>query len=156
MKKIGLLIATLAFFSAAFAQDIVVQGKVEFNFSKHCSIRAGEDYSTYLTSDADAVNIDIKKLQKNRYWTVAVSKRDIDWDNQVKIFVCRSSNGNANGKRRVWGGTNFQRVHNLPCYFFGGFEKVSNIDIQYQLRGLSTSIESKDYYTNIVYTLYED
>ena len=156
MRKLVYIVLFISVCSALRAQDIRVQGKVEFNFSKHCSIRAGEDYRSYLTSDDDAVNIDIKKLKKNSYWTVAVSKRDIDWDNRVKIYVCRSSSGNANGKKRVWGGTYFQRVRNLPCYFFSGYEKVNNIDIQYQLRGLSSSIESKTYYTEIVYTLYED
>jgi hypothetical protein len=158
MKKFLFHIILIGYVASAYAQDIVVQGSVSFDFEKHCNIRAGEEYKSYITSDDDAVNIDIKKLKKNSYWTIAVSKRDVDWDNRVKIFVCRSSNGNANynNKRWVAGGTNFQRIQNIPSYFFRGYEKVSNIDIQYQLRGLSANLESKTYYTNIVYTLYED
>ena len=158
MKKILAYLILMVFATLGFAQDIVVQGSVSFDFEKHCKIRAGEEYQSYITSDDDAVNIDIKKLKKNSYWSIAVSKRDVDWDNRVKIFVCRSSDGNANynNKRWVAGGTNFQRINNIPSYFFRGYEKVNNIDLQYQLRGLSANLESKTYYTNIVYTLYED
>lgn len=158
MKKLLAYVILVCGCFLAHGQDIVVQGSVSFDFEKHCNIRAGEEYNSYLTSDDDAVNIDIKKLKKNAYWSVAVSKQDVDWDSRVEIYVCRSSNGNANynNKRWVAGGTNFQRIQNIPCHFFRGYEKVNNIDLQYQLRGLTANLESKTYYTNIVYTLYED
>lgn len=136
----------------ASAQEIRIQGSADFSFT-NSELEAGDDFSLSAES-TEKINLDIKKLSKDAYWTVQVQKNDINWDNQVKIYVRRTSNGN--GKGNVWGGWNFIQINNLNSTFITGYEKLNNIDIQYKLEGIDVTLEAGTYYADIVYTLYEN
>ncbi|MBI1305013.1 MAG: hypothetical protein GC181_00195 [Bacteroidetes bacterium] len=134
------------------AQEIRIQGSVSFSFDQ-IRIEPGGDFDLEAES-TDKVNLDIKKLTKNAYWTVMVSKNDVNWDSQVKIYVRRTSSGD--GKGFANGGWNYILINNLNSTFLTGYEKLNNIDLQYKVEGMDVSMEAGTYYTDIVYTLFED
>lgn len=154
MKKYILLplLLFISFISIdSFAQQIQIQGSATFTL-KNIDIDPGEDLN-YALESTNSINLDIKKLSKNAYWTVMINKSDLTWDNQVKIYVRRTSGGN--GKGSVWGGLSYTVINDLPSTFFTGYNQIGNIDIQYKIEGIDVTMEARDYYTDIVYTLYE-
>lgn len=112
-----------------------------------------EDYSLETESKQDGVRMDIKKLKKQAYWSVTVYKSDINWNNQVKIYVRRTNSGSGNGS--TWGGSNYTQIRNMPQTIMQGYGQLNNIYLQYKLHGISVELPANTYYTDIVYTLYE-
>lgn len=151
MKKCMLILLLLAPF-ASIAQQIVVQGAANFTYND-ADIDPGEDLSSDMES-ADKINLDVKKLQKNAYWSITVSKNDINWNNSIKIYVRRTTDGNGAGS--VWGGQNYIQINNVPSNFLNGYEKLNNIYLQYKISGVDVTLPADSYYTDIVYTLYEN
>ena len=113
----------------------------------------GENYQVETASRKDGVVMDIKKLDRQSHWKITVYKNDINWDNRVGIYVRRTSTGNGSGA--TWGGTNYVEIRSMPQNFLQGSGSLTNINLQYKLMGLSIEIPSNTYYTDIVYTLYE-
>jgi hypothetical protein len=152
MKRLIVIIilSSLALFTKA--QEVRIKGTADFKFS-YANIKAGEDFATEASNKGDEVDLSIRKMPKNKRWYVTVSKSDINWPSDVSIYVRRTSGGSGNGY--IWGGTNYTCVRNMPQYFFMGSGSLNNINLQYKLKGLSLSIPSNTYYTDIVYTLYE-
>lgn len=136
----------------AYAQEVRIRGDVDFSFS-YTNIKAGEDYSLETETKHDGVRMDIKKLKRQTYWRVTVNKSDINWDNQVKVYVRRTNDGSGNGT--TWGGTNYTQITNMPQTFLQGQGLLNNIYLQYKLSGISVELPANTYYTDIVYTLYE-
>lgn len=133
------------------AQQIRIRGSIDF--TPGYNIKAGEDYETEIESGSRSVRMDVKKLKKQQYWSVTVNKSDINWDNSILIYVRRTTNGNGNGS--TWGGTNYTQVRNIPQTLFQGRGLLNNIYLQYKLSGISVELPASTYYTDIVYTLYE-
>ena len=136
----------------ATAQEIRIQGSATFSLDK-MDISPGDDFDVSMES-TERIDIDIKKLDKDAYWSIMVQKNDINWDNQVKIYVRRTNSGNGNGS--VWSGWNYTRIGNFNTTFCTGYKKLNNIRIQYKIEGLDVTLESGTYYTDIVYTLFEN
>jgi len=151
-KTICSIVFVLICNTFANGQEIRIRGDVDFSFT-YTNIKAGEDYSLETESKQDGVRMDIKKLKRQAYWRVTVNKSDINWDNQVKVYVPRTSSGNGNGS--VWGGTNYTLINNMPQTFMQGQGLLNNIYLQYKLSGISVELPANTYYTDIVYTLYE-
>lgn len=87
-------------------------------------------------------------------WSVSVRKSDILWDNTAGIYVQRTSDGTPyffNGS--VSGGTTYQQVTDIDTYFFSGYRGRKDVDIQYQLQGISVVIPAQSYSTTIIYTI---
>ena len=135
-----------------YSQEVRIKGTVEFSFSQS-NIKAGENYQVETASRKDGVVMDIKKLDRQSHWKITVYKNDINWDNRVGIYVRRTSTGNGSGA--TWGGTNYVEIRSMPQNFLQGSGSLTNINLQYKLMGLSIEIPSNTYYTDIVYTLYE-
>jgi hypothetical protein len=153
MKRTINLILTLTFASLySHAQQIRIKGDVEFSFN-YSNIKAGEDYSLETESKRDGVSLSINKLKRQAYWRVTVCKTDINWNNKVKIYVRRTNSGSGNGS--VWGCTNYTRIRNMPQTVMQGYGGLNNIYLQYKLNGVSVDLPSNTYYTDIIYTLYE-
>lgn len=152
MKYIFTFTALFLCSLTVFGQQIRISGDVEFAFN-YASIKAGEDYSLETESKQDVAKLDIKKLKKQAYWRVTVCKNDINWDNQVKVYVRRTNSGSGNGT--VWGCTNYTQIRNMPITVLQGQGALSNIYLQYKLDGISLAVPANTYYTDIVYTLYE-
>ncbi len=151
---ISIVCLCIGFAGDALAQEIKIQGSPSFSFA-NTDIQPGEGFPT-LSETSNNINIDIKKLSKNAYWTVSVNKNDINWNNQVKIFVRRTSGGSGHGSGSVYGGLNYIQINNLSSTFITGDKKVNDIDIQYKITGVDVTLPADDYYTDIVYTLYEN
>ncbi len=134
------------------SQEIRIKGEVEFSFN-YSNIKAGEDYELETSSQRDGATLSIKKLKKNSYWSVTVYKSDINWNRSVKVYVRRTNNGSGSGS--TWGGSNYRQIRNIPLTFLQGSGTLSNIYLQYKLSGISVNLPSNTYYTDIVYTLYE-
>jgi len=152
MKRTTLSILFCLMGLSLFAQEIRIRGSVDFSFSA-TNIQPGEDYSLETQSKQDGVRLDIKKISRQAYWRVTVNKSDINWDNQVKIYVRRTNSGSGNGS--VWGCTNYTQIQNMPQTAMQGQGALNNIYLQYKLTGISVSLPANTYYTDIIYTLYE-
>ncbi|MBO6517867.1 MAG: hypothetical protein JJ975_15080 [Bacteroidia bacterium] len=152
MTRLILLFGFFSVFSIAFGQQVTIKGEVEFSF-QYANIKAGEDYSLETESKQDGVSMSIRKLKRNSYWAVTVYKSDINWNNKVKIYVRRTNGGSGNGY--TWGCTNYTRVRNMPQSIMWGAGGLNNIYLQYRLSGISMDLPANTYYTDIVYTLYE-
>lgn len=136
----------------SYGQEVRIKGSIQFK-KISTSIRAGEDFSSELISDDNDVRLSVKKLKKRQYWSISVNKSDITWNSSLNIYVRRVNNGSGNGS--VWGGTNYVSIQNMPQQFFQGHGLLNNIYVQYKVSGLSVTVPADTYYTDIVYTLYE-
>ncbi len=152
MKKSAICLFLLVVATTVFGQQIRIRGSVDFSFNL-ANIQPGEDYSLATESKQDGVRLDIKNLRRQANWRVTVSKSDINWDNNVKVYVRRTSSGNGNGS--LWGCSNYTQIRNMPQTVLQGRGALNNIYLQYKLDGISLSLPANTYNTDIIYTLYE-
>ncbi len=152
MKYIATILTLIALNNCVQAQQVRIKGTAEFKFS-YANIKAGDDFATEASNKGDEVDLSIRQMPKNKRWYLTVSKTDINWPSSVSIYVRRTSGGSGNGY--VWGGSYYTCIRNMPQSFLIGSGSLNNINLQYKLKGLSLSIPSNTYYTDIVYTLYE-
>ena len=152
MRVTLLIIGLLLINSTAWCQEIRLRGSGKFSY-RNADIQAGDDFASEAET-SNNIYLEIKKAGQRDYWSVLVSKNDINWDNKVKIFVRRTSSGNGNGS--VYGGLNYSQINNLSSNFLTGNGKLDDIDIQYKITGVDVTLPAQRYYTDIVYTLYEN
>jgi hypothetical protein len=107
-----------------------------------------------MTSLNNQIELSVTGNFRNGIWSVQISKSDIDWNNQIEIWIKRTGNGTGGGE--VYSGTTYQKINNIPMSFINGKKAVNKIPLQLEIRNLSVTIPARDYSTNIVYTLYEN
>jgi hypothetical protein len=113
---------------------------------------AGSDLIDAYESASDATNIDIgNTANKNDNWRVDVRKVDGIWHGDFSLYARRTSNGNGQGS--VSGGLSYIEIVTIESEFFSGAGNLSNIDVQYQLTGLSVTISPIIYSTTVVFTV---
>lgn len=85
-------------------------------------------------------------------WRVDVRKVNTNWDNRLKIYARRTSNGSGffGG---IQNGTSYQEIQNVDQSFFDGSGYRNNITIQYSISGFSVLIPVDTYSTTVMYTL---
>ncbi len=176
------LIIVLLFTDIAAAQLVVqVENDPYFSPSLISVSEAGDDFVSLIENTNDSylsVTTDniFNKAQKKYPWYITVYKSDINWDNNLTLEIRRSSdgnnwnngngnNGNGNGNNgngngnsnngKLYDGTSYREVTNLPAYFFGGGRETMNIQISFRLNNVSVLIPADDYETTILYTIYE-
>ena len=142
-------------------QEIVVNRKWNLKVPESDIIDAGLDYPSTYTSGKGKVRIDITDRKWRErigyYWSVDIQKSDIFWDDRIKIFVRRTSNGQAYSytsfPHQINGGEVFQEVTDFNQYFFSGLRGHTNIKIQYKMEGVSVLIPAEKYETEVIYTI---
>lgn len=113
---------------------------------------AGSNLIDTYESPADATDIDISNTaNKNDNWRVDVRRVDGTWHGDFTLYARRTSDGNGQGS--VSGGLSYTQITTTDIEFFSGAGNLSNIDVQYQLTGMSVSVSPIIYSTSVVLTV---
>lgn len=121
---------------------------------------AGSDIASQITTASNFNQLDILNMGTTRQWKVSVSRYDIHWPAAFSLSVKRTSNGIACGG---CAGINlgaspagFVTINLSETDFIFGSGEVVDINLQFQISGLSLTVPADSYMTEIVYTLYGD
>ncbi len=109
---------------------------------------AGTDLTGSYESSPSATVIDITALGNYR---VDVRRSDTNWSTSFTLYVKRTSDGAGSGT--ISGGTSYIAVPTTDTEFFSGSLDRTNIDVQYQLSGMSVSISPDTYSTTLTFTI---
>lgn len=110
---------------------------------------AGSDIQSTYESTGGDVYLVITKSEGT--WTMDIRRADTTWHADFTISARRSSDGTGIGT--ITGGTTYQAITTTDQYFFEGSDDRSNVDIQYQLSGMSMAVPAGTYITTIYYTV---
>lgn len=112
----------------------------------------GSDFESTHTSMADQVVITISDaIDENEQWFVDVSHTSGGWDGSVQVKVVRISDGTGLGT--ISGGTALQAVDGTPALLFEGTGNRDSIFIQIVLTGVSVTLGSDLFETQLTFTL---
>ena len=143
----------LLFFSKGMAADISTTGGWNLIIdSSNLTGGSGSDLTSTYTSAANATIIDIPSSD-NSTWHVYINRADTNWPSAFTLYAIRTSNGSGAPNSSVSGGTSYQSVTTNQVQFFTGKRTRSDINIQYQLSGVSISIPPGSYSTTVIYTV---
>jgi len=144
-----LIILLFLFIGVGKAQYFNVSGEWNYTVPVSDISEAGEDFSGTYTSDAYQTSLDIWYW---RNWRVSVQKNNIDWNDDIDLYVRRTGYGWGSSSR-IKGGTNFVRLRNRNSNFFTGRSYFFNIPLQYEIRNISVTIPAHTYVVEVLYTL---
>lgn len=84
-------------------------------------------------------------------WRIDVRRVDTLWDGALTLRIERISEGTGGGS--ISGGESYLDVVLADCAFFSGSGDRSNIQIQFQLTGVSLQLPPDVYLTTVTYTV---
>ena len=148
MKNIAFTILTLFFFQSVYTQSINVTGQWNYTIPIANITEAGKDFSGTYTSSVNQVYLDINHPNT---WHISVKINNIDWDDNLQVYVRRTGNGWGSG--RISGTQNFKKTNNNGSTFINGRNPRHDVPLQYQIRNVSVTIPAHNYIAEIVYTL---
>ncbi len=111
---------------------------------------AGSDLIDTYQSASDLIRIKISQTSGLR-WIVYVRKLDINWHNDLHVFLRRTTDGSGPGTIRD--GTSYMELTDVDQQFFRGQRNRNNVRAQAQLTGVSVDIPPDTYSTTIYYTV---
>ena len=112
---------------------------------------AGSDFVNTYESAVDQVSLEISG-KKVKGWQVDVRMTaGSSWHSSLALAVRRTSAGQGGGS--VSGGTSYQTITTTDRNFLSGDKKLSGIDLQYRLSGMSVTIPAGTYTTTVTYTV---
>lgn len=105
-------------------------------------------------SAANATLIDITNtLDKHDAWRVDVRRVDGGgWFGDFTLYVKRTSDGNGQGSV-ISGGLSYIEITTIDSEFYSGEGALWNVDVQYQLTGMSIGVLPASYSTTIIFTV---
>jgi len=113
---------------------------------------AGSDFAAEQTSAANAVVVDVTgALLDTEPWTVAVHRVDSSWDGALTLSAARTTSGIGGGT--ISGGLAFQTVGLAAQNLFHGTGNRSAIQVAFRLSGLTVTMGSRIFSTQVVLTL---
>ena len=150
MRVINIFFVFLALAcGSSLAQTIQVTGSNPV-ISSASVTEAGLDYTSGASIQSSASQTTISLAPGGGFWgyyfgawRVDVRKVNTNWDNRLKIYARRTSNGSG-----FFGG-----IQNVNQSFFDGSGYRNNITIQYSISGFSVLIPVDTYSTTVMYTL---
>ncbi|MFO7891625.1 MAG: hypothetical protein R6V04_14950 [bacterium] len=130
---------------------------------------AGSNLRSTYTSDADQILVEFYSLYlwpgyRTWNWAVDIHKQDGNWHSDLLIDVRRTGDGQCNQTDySIIGGTSYINITNTDTEFFygrisgnlgwlGAFT-VSDVPIQYRIRGVSATLPAQTYTITIYYTI---
>ena len=84
-------------------------------------------------------------------WRVDVRRVDGTWHGDYTLYVKRTSDGTGTGS--ISGGLSYIEITTTDAQFFTGSGNRDNIDLQYELTGMSVSALPDNYSTTVVFTV---
>ncbi len=164
------IVALLLVFSSfgLFAQkmEVEVVGGTSFDGSNLVINNAGSDFSSSVVMES-TVYLGVSSANQwdnwgstKRSWRINVRKEDINWNNDLKLEVARTGDGNwwyflLYGSW-VYDGMSYQTIANNSTYFFRGKGLLADVPIQLRLSGFSVTQGADDFETNVILTIYDD
>jgi hypothetical protein len=113
---------------------------------------AGTDLKTSYESAPPDISINITGTTgPSDNWEVDVKKIDTGWHDSFHLYIKRSSPGSGSGT--ISGGDVYQEVTGTDQAFFNGSGDRSDINIQFELSGVSVQIPPANYLTTVYYTI---
>jgi len=113
---------------------------------------AGSNLIDTYESASDATVIHISNcVDKFDQYRVDVRRVDGTWHADFTLYVQRTSNGSGEGT--IKGGQNYFEITATDSEFFSGKGDRSNINVQYELTGMSISVSPNIYSTTVVFTV---
>jgi hypothetical protein len=158
MKKTYLLLFLSIFMNKCFTQSLTVTGGWTRTLATTNITESGLDYATGGTLSA-AVNQSTINVNSaaNSVAFVYIQKSDISWDTRLVLAALRTGTGTGSTGFSTTNGTTALNVSNVSQYFFevrpGSGTQVSNIPIQYTIKGFTVLLPAKTYTTTLLYTV---
>jgi hypothetical protein len=114
---------------------------------------AGSNLVDTYESTTEATNITISSCTDDSdNWRVDVRREDGGgWYGDFTLYVQRTSDGTGTGF--ISDGLSYLEITSTDTQFFSGAGDRSNINIQYQLTGMSIYVSPSNYNTNIIFTV---
>jgi hypothetical protein len=114
---------------------------------------AGSNLVDTYESTTEATNITISNCTDDSdNWRVDVRRvAEGGWPGDFALYVKRTSAGTGNGS--ISGELSYIEITSTDTQFFSGAGDRSNINIQYQLSGISISVSPDNYNTTIIFTV---
>lgn len=141
-----LLIGTVSI----YMQTIKVTGSWSLSIDETYLSGPGSDLIDTYKNAPDQILMDVHG-QKLENYQVTVQRSDVTWNSSFRVYARRTSDGNGSGY--ISGGTEYVEAGTSPLTFFRGGKNRSNIEIQFQLSGMTVGVEYGTYLTHIVYTI---
>jgi hypothetical protein len=141
------------FFSAgAEAIDLSSSGGlIRVVNSSHLLAGAGSNLATTY-DDAASTNLAIVNTSgSSDRWRIDVKRIDSTWNNALKLYVKRISDGSGSGV--VTGGLSYVEITGNEIEFFTGAGDRSGLTLSYELTGMSVAVPPNMYSTTITYTV---
>jgi len=112
---------------------------------------AGSDLNGTYTSNSNQAVIQIYNTPDwNEPWKVDVRRTDTNWHGSFTLNTRRTTSGSGIGF--ISGGTTYRAITTTNALFFWGEYDRSNVNIQFQLTGMSIAIPAATYTTTVVFT----
>lgn len=135
------------------------QNNINAHILESSITEVGVDLENTFETGSDETILSVKILPESlnnmlyRSWDINISKNDIDWHNDLKIYVKKTGNGESEFNTTTLGGGVYQKIENYDQYFFEGTGWIENIPLQYKITGISVTVPAKTYTTEIIITL---
>lgn len=119
---------------------------------------AGADLSSFIETSANFVEIWVRtrgsnRFPENRDYAVTVSRQDMNWHEDLDFYIRRTGNGTGAPTSTITGGTNYLLLSTFDQVLFTGFRRRLDVPFQYRIEGISLTIPSGNYSTNVIYTI---
>ncbi len=139
----------------SFAQYITISPTGNSNIKIKNIKEAGDGYpNNYKTKKVKAkmsVTFNNASKNQNQKWQILISKQDTFWDDELQIWL------KGKKKKGVDSGANqFKQIKNYDIDFLGGKGKVSNVQLEFEIRNISITIPAESYSTELVFTIIEE
>jgi hypothetical protein len=158
MKKIFLFILFKFICHQCHSQSLTVSGDWIRTLSNANVVEAGLNYATggTLSSTVNQSLLNVSSAANSIVY-VYIQKSDISWDSRFIMTALRTGTGTGGANFSTTRGTPAQTITNAPVLFIevrpGSGTQVSNIPIQYALRGFTVLMPARTYTTTILYTI---
>jgi hypothetical protein len=110
---------------------------------------AGSNLIDTYQSAADAVSINITDTSGN--WGLVVKRDNSTWHPNLHLHIRRTSDGSGSGS--ISGGNSYQEVTDIDQSFFSGNSDRSNVNVQFELTGVSIQVPPDVYTATVYYTV---
>lgn len=162
-KFLIIIVATILYHSNTFSQlKITSSSFVSKTISSGFISEAGMDFQEEFLFSSDQIVLSVNILPQNldnviyNSWQIQVSKNDLEWNNDLDLWIKRSSDGKSDYNNKPQNGTSYQKVELYNTAFFEGQGWINTIPIQLKISGLSVLLPAKSYTTEIIFTLIDN
>jgi len=148
-----LLVSLLVILSRVQAIDISASGGWTETIDETDLVSgAGSDLiDTYQSATSASVANISNCTGDSDNWRIDVRRVDGTWHGDYRLYVKRTSDGTGTGS--ISGGLSYIEITATDTEFFSGAGNRDNIDLQYELTGMSVGVSPVNYSTTVVFTV---